>query len=270
MPLPASYAFPAPRAGARLDRCAQRQVAPPDHAPGRAPISRPVHTGCSAKSAFTIRADVSKGEPLNAIALDAVIAEPVVGQVIAAGVVTVRGWAMGPGLVRLTAIDLPPDDGAHWLPARVTTHGESWTWTFWEVELELAPDPHTLVVRVADGSGMKQPVTVSDSWNVNRYTNNAWHRVSDCGEVRVPRPDAWRGNLRRPSAKDHIRGCRPSGRGSLSSEPGSNSTAVAHRSHRRPHRLDRRSRLRRAGYCPAATRGPPVCLGTGPLPRGRR
>ena len=63
MPLPASYAFPAPRAGARLDRCAQRQVAPPDHAPGRAPISRPVHTGCSAKSAFTIRATCRKASP---------------------------------------------------------------------------------------------------------------------------------------------------------------------------------------------------------------
>jgi sulfite oxidase len=122
--------------------------------------------------------DVSAGDPLSAIALNAVIAEPLADQVIPAGVVTIRGWAIGSEARRLTAIDLSPDDGAHWLPARVTSQAAAWTWTFWEADVELAPGRHTLIVRVTDSAGVEQPATVRDTWNVKGYGNNAWHRVA--------------------------------------------------------------------------------------------
>ena len=56
--------------------------------------------------------------------------------------------------------------------------GSAWTWTFWEADLELAPGRHTLAVRATDSAGAIQPSTVTATWNVKGYSNNAWHRVA--------------------------------------------------------------------------------------------
>ncbi|MBA3258352.1 MAG: molybdopterin-dependent oxidoreductase, partial [Gemmatimonadales bacterium] len=82
--------------------------------------------------------DVSAGIPLSAVPLNAVILEPVPDQIVRAGRVRVRGWAMGSGGRPLTAVELSPNDGRDWVRARISDEGSGWTWTFWESDLELA------------------------------------------------------------------------------------------------------------------------------------
>ena len=121
--------------------------------------------------------DVTAGVPLAEVFLNAVILDPAPRQVVAAGSVTVRGWAIGAGGAPVTAVELSMDDGVTWMPADLDARRTRWTWTRWEQSLSLPPGAHTLVVRAHDESGVPQPVFPRDAWNVKGYLNNAWHRV---------------------------------------------------------------------------------------------
>jgi sulfite oxidase len=124
--------------------------------------------------------DVSHGTALSEVPLNAVILEPAPDQVVQAGRVPVRGWAMGAGGRPVTAVELSPNGGQSWRRARILSAGAAWTWAIWEAVLDLAPGNHTLAVRAADGSGTAQPATVGATWNVKGYNNNAWHEVIIC------------------------------------------------------------------------------------------
>ncbi len=122
--------------------------------------------------------DVSGGIPLSEVCLNAVILEPSRDQVVAAGKVRVRGWAMGTGGQPITAVEVSPNGGADWVPARIAVPGATWTWSLWEATLDLARGRHILAVRAADATGATMPVALGETWNVKGYANNAWHRVA--------------------------------------------------------------------------------------------
>lgn len=122
--------------------------------------------------------DVSAGVALSAVPLNAVIVDPTPAQVVPTGQVTVRGWAMGSEGRPPTVIEVSPNAGEDWVQARITAGGAEWSWVWWEASLELGRGRHTLAVRATDGSGATQPRTVSETWNVKGYANNAWHRVA--------------------------------------------------------------------------------------------
>jgi sulfite oxidase len=115
---------------------------------------------------------------LSMVPLNSVILHPGSNQTIAAGRVKVRGWALGSGGRPVRNVELSPDAGQTWRPARITRQGENWVWTLWEEELDLCPGHHVLAVRATDASGATQPPTVNETWNVKGYNNNAWHRVA--------------------------------------------------------------------------------------------
>jgi len=121
--------------------------------------------------------DISAGTAMSEVPLNAVILEPTRDQSIAAGPVTVRGWAMGSGGRRVVSVEVSPNAGAEWKPARIAAPGSPWTWSIWEATLDLARGRHMLAVRASDTSGATQPAAVWDTWNVKGYANNAWHRV---------------------------------------------------------------------------------------------
>jgi sulfite oxidase len=122
--------------------------------------------------------DVSRGAALSEVPLNAVILEPVPEQVVRAGRVRVRGWAMGSGGRPVTAVELSITGGQTWERARIlSSPGAAWTWAFWEAVVNLAPGHYTLAARAADGAGATQPPTVTATWNVKGYNNNAWHEV---------------------------------------------------------------------------------------------
>jgi sulfite oxidase len=122
--------------------------------------------------------DVSAGVALSAVPLNAVIVDPTPAQVVPAGLVVVRGWAMGSEGRPPTAVELSPNAGEDWIPARIVAGGAAWAWVLWEASLELSRGRHTLAVRAADGSAVAQPRMLTETWNVKGYGNNAWHRVA--------------------------------------------------------------------------------------------
>jgi sulfite oxidase len=121
--------------------------------------------------------DVSGGVPLSEVPVNAVILEPVSGQRIPSGRVRLRGWAMGSAGRRVTQVEVSANSGTEWFPGRILPQESAWTWTFWEAAVDLAPGHHTLLARATDSSGARQPASIKDTWNVNGYCNNAWHRV---------------------------------------------------------------------------------------------
>ena len=121
--------------------------------------------------------DVSTGEALRGVPLNAVIVTPAADATVPPGVVQVRGWAMGSGGRALTAIEISPNGGADWISVRIVVEGAEWTWTLWEAEVELKRGRHILVARAADGGEAAQPEHLAEAWNVKGYGNNAWHRV---------------------------------------------------------------------------------------------
>lgn len=121
--------------------------------------------------------DVSRGAALTEVPLNAVMLEPAPDQVVQAGRVHIRGWAMGSGGRPVTAVEVSINGGQNWRRARILSAGAAWTWAFWEAVLDLAPGHYTLAARAADGVGATQPPTVNATWNVKGYNNNAWHEV---------------------------------------------------------------------------------------------
>jgi sulfite oxidase len=122
--------------------------------------------------------DVSAGTALTELPINAVILEPSPGQILQAGVVVARGWAMGSGGRPVTEVELSRNNGADWVAAQIAVTGTPGTWSFWTAAVDLAPGPHTLVVRARDAAGATQPSALARTWNVKGYNNNAWHRVA--------------------------------------------------------------------------------------------
>jgi sulfite oxidase len=122
--------------------------------------------------------DVSAGVALGTVPLNAVILAPLSDQVLPAGLVRMRGWAMGSGGSAVSAVEISPDSGVNWMRARISMAGGAWTWTLWEADVELTSGLHTLAVRATDSIGTTQSPSVTDTWNVKGYANNAWHRVA--------------------------------------------------------------------------------------------
>jgi sulfite oxidase len=121
--------------------------------------------------------DVSAGTALSQVPLNAVILEPARDQLVGAGAVCVRGWAMGTGGSPLASVEVSANAGADWRAARITLPGSAWTWSLWEATVELPRGRHVLAVRASDRTGVTMPAAVGATWNVKGYANNVWHRV---------------------------------------------------------------------------------------------
>lgn len=121
--------------------------------------------------------DVTTGTPLAEMNLNAVIVFPALREAVSAGAVTVRGWAVGAAGAPVTAVEVSVDDGANWLPAELSAERARWSWTLWQATVMLPVGEHRVVVRAHDDTGVPQPSSLQEAWNVKGYMNNAWHRV---------------------------------------------------------------------------------------------
>ena len=121
--------------------------------------------------------DVSAGEELGELTINAAILTPEPGARVKAGPVRLGGWALGSHASRVTQVEVSTNGGAVWTPAEIARQDARWTWAFWEAEVSLEPGRHLLTVRAWDESGTEQPADLAQVWNVKGYLNNAWHRV---------------------------------------------------------------------------------------------
>ena len=85
---------------------------------------------------------MSAGEALSGVPVNAVIVAPAADQLVRAGRVGVRGWAMGADGRQLASVEVSPNGGGEWVGAGITVKSEPWTWGLWEATLELGPGRH--------------------------------------------------------------------------------------------------------------------------------
>lgn len=116
------------------------------------------------------------GLMLGTFNVNSVICSPLAGETLAAGPVTVRGWAFA-GERPVERVDLSADGGTTWQVADLTVPRSRWSWRLWQATVELGAGEHELVCRAWDSAAQTQPSRAAHVWNFKGYMNNAWNRV---------------------------------------------------------------------------------------------
>lgn len=114
--------------------------------------------------------DPKSGAVVTDIKLKSIITQPLQGQSLAAGPVTILGAAYA-GEDEIDKVEVSVDDGRTWRPATFLGPRESFAWRQWQFVWE-AKDKGDLKImaRATDAKGRMQPVNAS--WNVLGYGNN--------------------------------------------------------------------------------------------------
>ncbi len=109
--------------------------------------------------------------------VNAAICAPLDGEVLPAGLTTIRGYAVGHGGSPVARVEVSGDGGQSWMAATLLGEQCAWAWQLWEAAISLPPGAQTILARAADRLGNTQPADVRQTWNYKGYMNNAWHRV---------------------------------------------------------------------------------------------
>lgn len=122
--------------------------------------------------------DWTRGLALGEMPVNAVICDPRGGTRLAAGPITIRGYALTGGDRQVVRVDLSADGGKTWIETELSGGAEPWSWRLWQARVELPAGRHELVVRAVDSAANTQPEDLAHVWNMKGYVNNAWHRVT--------------------------------------------------------------------------------------------
>jgi sulfite oxidase len=110
------------------------------------------------------------GTVVTGLKLKSIITQPVNGQRIPAGLVTVLGAAYA-GEAEVQAVEVSADDGKTWATADFIGPREPYAWRQWQYLWQTErKGRRTLMARATDSRGNKQPLEAA--WNVLGYGNN--------------------------------------------------------------------------------------------------
>jgi sulfite oxidase len=118
-----------------------------------------------------------RGIALGLIALNSAVLSPPDGATIAAGAVTVSGYAFAGGDRSVQRVDVSTDRGGSWAQAELLEDLGRWAWRHWKITLTLDPGEHEILVRAWDSSAATQPEDEAALWNPKGYVNNARPRI---------------------------------------------------------------------------------------------
>jgi sulfite oxidase len=119
----------------------------------------------------------NRGIALGLIALNSAILAPDDGATVAAGPVTVSGYAFAGGDRSVQRVDVSTDHGHSWAQAELLQDLGRWAWRQWQITLTLEPGDHEIMVRAWDSSAATQPEDEAALWNPKGYVNNARPRI---------------------------------------------------------------------------------------------
>ncbi|MFP5212375.1 MAG: sulfite oxidase [Acidobacteriota bacterium] len=110
------------------------------------------------------------GEVVTALKVKAIITQPLAGERLPKGTVTVLGAAFA-GEADIERVDVSTDGGATWQPAEIIGPRIPYAWVQWQhVWSARETGPHVLLARATDSTGRTQPQ--GGEWNVLGYGNN--------------------------------------------------------------------------------------------------
>ena len=140
--------------------------------------------------------DFRSAPAIQELPVQSAITQPAAGAVLAAGEVTVRGYAWSGGGREVVRVDVSLDGGKTWQVATLRggeeeegqgeappppppLPGRAWAWKLWEVVAPLPPGEQEveIVCKAVDNSYNMQPDSVAPIWNLRGVLSNAWHRV---------------------------------------------------------------------------------------------
>jgi sulfite oxidase len=123
-------------------------------------------------------ADWDRGLTIEEMPLNAAICSPVDSAHVGAGVCSIAGYAVAFGR-SVSRVEVSVNGGTDWVQADLTAEPDApWSWTQWQIMVDLSPGLHVLVVRAVDSAGQMQPERPEAIWNFAGYLSTAWHRIT--------------------------------------------------------------------------------------------
>jgi sulfite oxidase len=114
--------------------------------------------------------DPKSGEVVTRLKLKSIITQPVKGEKLPAGMVTILGAAYA-GPIDVEGVDVSVDSGQTWNRAAFIGPHEPFAWRQWRYLWEVGKKgQYTLMSRATDAEGRQQPINAQ--WNVLGYGNN--------------------------------------------------------------------------------------------------
>ena len=109
--------------------------------------------------------------PLTGLVVKSLITKPLDGASLVVGKTDVAGFAWA-GETAINYVDVSIDNGATWLPAKLTGENARYTWRRFETQVDLPrPESYLIMARATDANGRTQPMT--PPWNPSGYLWNA-------------------------------------------------------------------------------------------------
>jgi len=114
--------------------------------------------------------DPKSGEVVQRIKVKSIITQPLPGETLATGPVTILGAAYA-GEVDIERVELSVDNGTSWEVAELIRPHEPFAWRQWQFIWEVKKSgDYTIMARAIDSNGGQQPMNAR--WNVLGYGNN--------------------------------------------------------------------------------------------------
>jgi sulfite oxidase len=118
-----------------------------------------------------------EGISLSSLPLNCDILTPTDDDRIAAGPLTIRGWALAGDGHDVCRVDVSVDQGRTWGQAKLDPPPSRWAWRMWSHTVDVDTGPLTLMARAWDDTGAVQPESTASLWNPRGYGNNAYARI---------------------------------------------------------------------------------------------
>lgn len=146
-------------------------------------VTTPFHGYFVQKYRYVRDSQAAEHAPVAEMVVRSVIASPVDGETVSAGLLDVKGSAWS-GSSGVATVEVSVDGGETWKEVELVRRetGGRWAPVQWAFLTELGPGSVEIMARATDDDGVTQPL--ESRWNARGYANNVVHRVN----VRVVEP----------------------------------------------------------------------------------